>query len=316
MMRAQSKAMKKDPKSHKKTLVLITGPTAVGKTDVSIRIASHLNTHILSADARQFYRELNIGTASPSPAELSQVPHHFIGHLSLHDYYNVSRFEQDALKKLGDLFQKQNDVVLTGGSGLYIDTLLHGIDDLPDADDNVRKEVKRFYDREGLQGLRRWLKQSDPEYYDVVDQANPKRMMRALEIYLATGKKYSSLRKNQPRERPFKTIKILLNRPREELFDRINRRTETMIEDGLVEEAWQLFGYRKYNALNTVGYKEIYSWLSNKWNLSKAVEKIKTNTRRYAKRQLTWFKRYDDARWFHPDETDQMLSWIEDKTGS
>ncbi len=300
--------------SKKHTLVLITGPTAVGKTSVSIRIAKELNTHILSADARQFYRELSIGTASPSQKELNEVPHHLIGHLSLHDYYNVSMYERDALAKLETLFQHHHTVILTGGSGLYIDTLMHGIDDIPDVGSDIRKEVQCFYAREGLQGLRRWLKQTDPQYYDLVDKANPNRMMRAMEIFLTTGKKFSALRKSSKRERPFNTIKIILDRPREELFDRINRRTLQMVEDGLVEEAWQLFGFRNYNALNTVGYKEIYAWLSNKWSLSEAIEKIKTNTRRYAKRQLTWFRRYDDAHWCHPDEKEKILGLIVDKT--
>ncbi len=300
----------KDLTIHKPTLVLITGPTAVGKTAASIRIADHLKTEILSADARQFYRELNIGTARPTNEELEQVPHHLVGHLSLHDYYNVSMFERDALATLNNLFEKHDTVLLTGGSGLYIDTLLHGIDDLPDADAGARQEVKNFFAREGLPGLRRWLKQADPLYYEKADTANPKRMMRALEIYLATGQQYSSLRKNVNRERAFHTIKIILNRPRQELFDRINRRTSHMIEEGLVEEAWELFCFRHHNALNTVGYKEIFAWLSNRYRLSDAVEKIRTHTRRYAKRQLTWFKRYEDAYWFHPEELDNMLTCI------
>ncbi len=311
MMRVWIKTMKNQT-TDKPLLLVITGPTAVGKTSVSIHIASKLHSQIVSADARQFYRELKIGTASPTAHELNKVPHHFIGHLSIHDTYNVARYADDALKLLNKLFQKHPVVVLTGGSGLYIDTLIHGIDDLPDPDPMARKEVKAFFEREGTEGLRRWLRQTDPLYYEMVDTANPNRMMRALETFLTTGQTFSSLRQNIGCDRAFRTLKIVLNRPREVLFDRINQRTSGMVKDGLVEEAWSLFAHRHCNALNTVGYKEIYAWLANQWNLPMAVEKIKTNTRRYAKRQLTWFKRYDDAYWFHPDELDEMLLLIKE----
>jgi tRNA dimethylallyltransferase len=285
-----------------KTLVVLTGPTAVGKTDVSIELALRLQTEIISADARQFYRELQIGTASPGLAALQTVPHHFISHLSIHDYYNVSLFEQQALKKLDELFASKDFVVLTGGSGLYIDTLCHGIDMLPDPDARARQSVRMVYDQEGLTGLRMWLKRIDPLYYDQVDLTNPNRMMRGIEVYLMSGIPFSEWRKKQIRKRPFAIKKVVLYRPREELFARINKRVYQMLDQGLVEEALHLYPFRQLNALNTVGYKEIYDWLANKVTLHAAMEKIQTNTRRYAKRQLTWFKRYEDATWFLPEE--------------
>ncbi len=301
------------PHSHKPLLVLITGPTAVGKTAVSTRVAQELQTHIISADARQFYKELQIGTAAPTKAELESAPHHFIGHLSIHDNYNAARYASDALNLLHKLFADHPVVVLTGGSGLYIDTLLYGIDDLPDPDPAARQEVKNIHDRQGVEGLRRWLRQVDPQYYDVVDRANPNRMMRAIETFLTTGEKFSALRRNKEVARPFDTLKIILDRPREELFARINARTAQMIRDGLIEEAWAFFAHRRLNALNTVGYKEVYAWLSGVWPLATAVEKIQTHTRRYAKRQMTWFKRYDDAQWLHPEACDEILTRIREK---
>ncbi len=301
------------PHEHKPLLVLITGPTAVGKTALTINLARELQTHIISADARQFYKELKIGTAAPTKVELQSVPHHFIGHLSLHDSYNAARYASDALELLDELFVIHPVVILTGGSGLYIDTLLYGIADLPDPDPTARQEVKNIYARQGLEGLRRWLRNVDPQYYDVVDRANPNRMMRAIETFLTTGERFSSLRKNTVADRPFDTLKIILDRPRQELFNRINSRTSQMIRDGLAEEAWRLFPHRHTNALNTVGYKEIYAWLSGVWPLSTAVEKIKTHTRRYAKRQITWFTRYDDAHRFHPQAADEILACIREQ---
>ncbi len=298
---------------HKPLLVLITGPTAVGKTALTICLARDLQTHIISADARQFYKELKIGTAPPTKVDLESVPHHFIGHLSIRDDYNVARYACDALDLLHELFVSKPVVIVTGGSGLYIDTLLHGIDDLPDPDPTARQEVKSIYALQGLEGLRRWLRQVDPQYYDLVDRANPNRMMRAIETFLTTGEKFSSLRQNSAADRSFDTLKIILDRPRQELFARINSRTSQMIRDGLVEEAWEFFSHRHTNALNTVGYKEIYAWLSGVWPLSNAVEKIKTHTRRYAKRQITWFKRYDDAYWFHPEAFDEIRTCIREK---
>lgn len=294
-----------------KTLLVVTGPTAVGKTEISTQVAKSLDTHILSADARQFYRELKIGTAFPDDSTLAAVPHHFTGHLSIGDYYNVSMFEQEALKLLDGLFSKHDYVVLTGGSGMYLDTLCHGIDDMPDPDQLVRQQTLDLYQKEGINGLRHMLRQLDPGYYEMVDKANPKRLMRGIEVYLATGKTFSSYRQSTKKERPFRIRRMVLNRPRAELFERINTRVDMMIRDGLIEEALRFYRYRHLNALNTVGYKELYAWIANTWNLSTAIEKIKTNTRRYAKRQLTWFAGYSDAAWFHPDDFQQIMHWIE-----
>ncbi len=294
-----------------KTLLLITGPTAVGKTEASIRIAEKLNTGIISADARQFYRELKIGTAAPTPSELARAKHYLTGHLSIFDYYNVSLFEQEALAALDAIFSKSDFAILTGGSGLYIDTLCRGIDNMPDARPDVRNMVKNIYKSEGLEGLRNLLEKSDPEYFYEVDKANPNRMMRGLEVFYTTGEKFSDLRKKTSIQRPFQIKKIILNRARYELNERINLRTRLMVRDGLIEEAIRFFPVRHLNALNTVGYKELFAWLQNHGSLDTAIEKICTNTRRYAKRQLTWFKRYDDAKWFLPEEENKILSYIQ-----
>ncbi len=295
-----------------KTLIVITGPTAVGKTSISIEVAKELNTEIISADARQFYRELKIGTAAPSEEELNKIKHHFIGRLSIEQYYNAYIFENEALKVIDDLFASKDYVVLTGGSGLYIDAVCKGIDYIPDVSAKTRSEVKEIYHEGGLAELRKILQRIDPDYHAKVDLANPKRIMRAIEIYMETGRKLSQFHaESTSKQRPFKIINFILNRPREELFDRINKRACEMIKMGLVEEAWRMFKYRHYNALNTVGYKELFAFFRNVYPLSLAVEKIKTNTRRYAKRQLTWFKKYDDAIWLHPTEKEKIIKTIE-----
>lgn len=293
-----------------KTLVVLTGPTGVGKTSLSIKLAGHLQTEIVSADARQFYRELRIGTAAPSPEEMAAVKHHFVGHLSIHDDYNVSRYEQEALETIDQLFQDHSFVVVTGGSGLYIDALCRGFDDLPGAEPAIREQVDQVYRREGIDSLRLWLKQIDPEFYLRVDLANPNRMKRAIEIFLQSGQKFSSLRTNTPRTRPFKIKKIILDRPREILFDRINQRVEEMVTEGLIEEALYFFRFRHLNALNTVGYKELFAWLSGEYPLHEAITRIKTNSRRFAKRQVTWFRRYPEARWMDPDDLDAILDYV------
>ena len=295
------------------TLLVITGPTAVGKTALSISLAKALGTHILSADARQFYRELQVGTATPDSAQRAQVPHHFVGHLSIHDYYNVSLYEKQALDLLGKLFKQHEYIILTGGSGLYIDTLCFGIDDLPPVSPAIRKKVQSLHAQEGLTGLREQLKALDPIYYGEVDRDNPKRLMRALEVCWSTGKPYSGLRQKRKVDRPFHIKRLVLDRPRHELFERISKRVNQMLHMGLVEEALSLFPCRHLNALNTVGYKELFAWLAGEWTLHQALEKINTNTRRYAKRQLTWFKRYDDAVFFHPDQEDEVFAWLEKK---
>jgi len=297
-------------KAKNKTLVIITGPTAVGKTETSIKIAQQLDTEIISADARQFYHELKIGTAAPTPDELASVKHHLAGHISIYDYYNASMFENQALRLINDLFTKKDYVLVSGGSGLYLDALCYGIDELPDIEPNIRQKTKQLYEKQGLEGLRAFLRLNDPEYYAQVDIANPNRMMRGIEIFLATGQKFSLLRKKTPAQRTFQIKKVILNRPRKDLFERINLRTHKMVEEGIIEEAIRFFPQKHLNALNTVGYKELFHWLENRMSLPDALEKIRTNTRRYARRQLTWFKKYDDAQWFLPSETKAILDYI------
>lgn len=282
-------------------LIIIIGPTAVGKTTFAIEMAKVLRTEIISCDSRQMYREMRIGTAVPTAEELAAAPHHFIGNLSIHDYYNVSMFEQECLQLLDKLFVKYPTVVMTGGSGLYIDALCKGIDDFPTVDPEIRQIVTDCFNTEGIEYLRRQLKLLDPTHYAKVDLRNHKRIMKAIEVSLQTGKPYSSFLRSQERKRPFEMEKIVLNRPREELFDRINQRTTLMMKEGLLEEAKSLYPYRHLNALNTVGYKELFAYMDGHFNLDTAVELIRRNTRRYAKRQLTWFARDNETVWRHPD---------------
>jgi tRNA dimethylallyltransferase len=303
----------KPTKNPPPTLIVLIGPTAIGKTKTAIELARYFHTEIISADSRQFYRELKIGTASPSQEELAGARHHFIGQLAIEDYYNVSRYEEDVLNLLPMLFAKHNLAILTGGSGLYIDAICKGIDQLPDPDDKLRAEIKSWHTEKGLEFLQNKLEELDPEYFAIVDKANPKRLMRALEVCISTGKTYTSLRKNQPKTRGFNTIKIGLNRPRKELFERISLRVDQMIADGLVEEVKSLVKLRNHNALNTVGYKEIFEFFDGKITLERAIENIKTNTRRYAKRQLTWFKRDEEIKWFLPGEPMEIIGFIESK---
>jgi len=283
-------------------LIVITGPTAVGKTNVAIEMAKALHTEIVSCDSRQMYCEMRIGTAVPSAEELEEVPHHFIGNLSIHDYYNVSMFEQECLKLLDKLFLKYPIVIMTGGSGLYINALCKGIDDFPAVDPEIRKLVTGWFETEGVEYLRRQLKMLDPEHYAKVDLRNHKRIMKAIEVSLQTGKPYSSFLTAHECKRPFDIEKIVLNRPREELFERINSRTTVMMEEGLLEEAKALYPYRHLNALNTVGYKELFAYMDGQYDLDTAVDMIRRNTRRYAKRQLTWFARDKEMIWRNPDE--------------
>jgi tRNA dimethylallyltransferase len=298
---------------HPKHLVVITGPTAIGKTAVAIRIAKHFNTAILSADSRQFFKELKIGTAAPSSEELSMVKHYFIGHLSLDHYYNVSMFERDALALLSKLFQFNDVVVMTGGSGLYIDAVCEGIDDMPDIEISVRDWINEKFETEGIDFLHNRLAEADPEYFAVVDKNNPNRMKRALEVCVSTGKTFTSFRKMNLKPRNFNTIKIGLNISRQLLHKKIEQRVDAMIASGLLDEVIRLVPFRSLNALNTVGYKEIFDFLDEKITLEQAIEKIKTNTRRYARRQLTWLNRYDDITWFSPNDIDDMIRLIEEK---
>jgi tRNA dimethylallyltransferase len=290
------------------TLIVILGPTAIGKTALSIDVAKYFNAEIISADSRQFYKELKIGAAPPSSEELNTIKHYFIGNLSLQDYYNVSLYEKDVLNILESVFKNKNVIVMVGGSGLYIDAVCSGIDDLPNSDPEMRQTLKRTFEIEGIEALRFQLKLLDPEYYNMVDLANPKRLIRAIEVCLSTGETYSSLRTKPKQKRKFNIIKIGLNRKREELFDIINKRVDSMIEKGLVEEAKELYPYKSLNSLNTVGYKELFEYFDNKISLEKAIENIKTNTRRFAKRQLTWFLKDKEIRWIHPDDANHMIS--------
>ncbi|MCF8218828.1 MAG: tRNA (adenosine(37)-N6)-dimethylallyltransferase MiaA [Bacteroidales bacterium] len=294
-------------KTHK-TLIVITGPTASGKTDLSIDVARELGTEIISADSRQFYKEMKIGTAAPSQKQLDTVPHHFIGHLSIQDNYNVSRFEQDVLKKLDELFKHYDFVVLTGGSGLYIDAVCKGIDDMPDIPVHIREAVDENYSEFGIDYLRQYLQNHDPVYYEQVDKSNPNRMKRGVEVFEATGIPFSSFRKKENRERDFNIVKFGLLWERELLNERINQRTDLMMQKGLLDEVKALYPYRNCNALNTVGYKELFAFLDNKMSLNEAVEKIKTQTRRYAKRQMTWLRKDTSMRWV--DVWDDPLEYI------
>jgi tRNA dimethylallyltransferase len=291
-------------------LIVLTGPTAVGKTSLSIELATTLSVEILSADSRQFYQEMKIGTASPSAELLKLVPHHFISHLSIHDYYNVSRFESDALQRLDHLFETSSSAFLVGGSGLYINAVCHGIDELPDPDGALRQQLKHLYQNEGIKPLQDKLRELDPIYFEQVDQLNPKRLLRAIEVCLTTGVTFSSLRKNEPKPRKFRILKIGLQRDRKELNNRINSRVDQMMEEGLLEEVKELLPYRHLNALNTVGYKELFDHIDGKYSLGQAVDKIKTNTRRFAKRQMTWFRRDQEINWFHADDLQSIYQFI------
>ena len=296
--------------SSAKTLIVITGPTAVGKTALCLDIAQHFGIPIINADSRQIYKELKIGTASPTIEQMRRVPHYFVGSLSLHDYYSASLFEQQVLDILQREFEHSDYALLTGGSMMYIDAVCNGIDDIPTVDDATREALKARLSSEGLEPLVEELRRLDPEYYEIVDKQNPRRVVHGLEICLMTGKTYTSFRKREKKERPFRIVKIGLNRDREELYNRINQRVDQMMTDGLLDEAQRLYPMRHMNALNTVGYKEMFAYIEGTWTLEEAVERIKGNTRRYARKQLTWYKKDEQIRWFHPDEIEQIYSYI------
>jgi tRNA dimethylallyltransferase len=291
-----------------KTLVVITGPTAVGKTALTIELAQHYGIPIINADSRQIYRELKIGTAAPTDEQLQQAPHLFVGTKSIDDYYNASMYEQEVLSYIKE--SSSPIELLSGGSMMYIDAVCNGIDDIPTVRDDIREEMKRRYAEEGLEALCEELRQLDPEHYAIVDRQNYRRVIHALEICHQTGKTYTSFRTQQKKERPFRIVKIGLNREREELYNRINRRVDQMISDGLLEEVKSLVNKRDTNALNTVGYKELFDYLDGRWPLDEAVERIKGNTRRYARKQLTWYKRDEDMHWFHPDNIQEILNYL------
>lgn len=292
-----------------KTLYIVAGPTAVGKTRFAIELAQLLKTEILSADSRQFFKEMRIGTAVPSSKELAMVPHHFIQHLSIHQDYNVHRFEKDALGKINQLFAKFDDLVMVGGSGLYLNAVAFGIDDLPDPSVEIRAYLEKVQLEEGLDGLRKLLREKDPDFYELVDIHNPNRIKRALEVCLTTGKPYSSLRAGQAKERDFNIKWIGLLQDREQLYHKINRRVDIMIEEGLIEEVNSLSGLKHLNALNTVGYREFFQWMAGEQTYEWAVEKVKTNSRRYAKRQMTWFRKNKEIHWLDVEDLEEMASF-------
>jgi len=296
---------------NKKFLIVIAGPTAVGKTAFAVTAAQYFSTEIISADSRQFYKELSIGVARPSEAELSLVKHHFIASHSIHDYFTAGMYELSVIELLNRLFQNHDVIVLTGGSGLYIDAVCNGIDDLPDIDMDIRNKVLERYENEGIEPLVEDLKSIDPAYYQTADLANPKRIFKALEIFYMTGKPYSEFLTNPKKERNFNIIKIVLNKAREELYQQINQRVDMMMETGLLDEARNLYPLRKLNALNTVGYKELFEYFDNKITLKQAIDKIKQNTRHYAKRQITWFKRNNDYTWFDATNKELILQFLQ-----
>lgn len=297
-----------------KTLIVLLGPTAVGKTDISINIAQHLNCDIISADSRQFFREMKIGTARPSDDQLARVKHHFIAFLSVRDYYSSNRYEKDVLDLVSDLFQNNNVALMSGGSAMYIDSVCKGIDDIPDVDTAVREQLNRKYEEEGIRGLRIMLKILDPEYYRNVDLKNYKRIIRALEICETTGLPYSSFLKKQRRERDFNILKIGLERSREELYERINRRVDEMIVQGLENEVASLYEYKELNALNSVGYKEFFDYFNGRITKEKAIELIKRNTRRFAKRQITWWAKDKDISWFQADDIRGIIEFLDNNS--
>jgi len=296
-----------------KILLVLLGPTGVGKTDISLDIAVRFGAEIISSDSRQFYGEMAIGTAVPGEEQLKKVKHHFIKFLSVKDYYSASLFERDVLNLLPELFKKNNIVIIAGGSGMYIDAVCNGIDDIPDVDPLIREKYTGKFNEEGLESLRTSLKLLDPVHYEKVDLKNYKRIIRALEICETTGQPYSSFLKKVKRERNFRIIKIGLERPRYELYERINKRVDMMISEGLEEEAGSLYELKNLNALNTVGYKEFFDWFEKKISYEKAVELVKRNSRRYAKRQMTWWAKDKEIMWFNADQKQQIIEYIENE---
>lgn len=294
-------------------LIVIEGPTASGKTTIAIEIAKHFGTEIISADSRQFYGEIPIGTAAPTKAEQNEVFHHFVGSLSVIDDYNVYKFEHDVLNLLNTKLVDTPIVIMTGGSGLYIDAVCMGIDILPDIDESIRISTNELFEKKGLPALQEKLLQLDPVYYNQVDLNNPKRLLRAIEVCLQTGTPYSELRKNKPQQRNFNIIKIGIRIPRDILVERINNRVDEMMRNGWVEEAKSVYPHKQLNSLNTVGYKELFAFFENKLTLGQAVEKIKTNTRRYAKRQMTWFRKDKEIQWFDYEDIEDMVDFVERK---
>jgi len=297
-----------------KNLIIICGPTAVGKTKNSIDIAKYFQTEIISADARQIFGEINIGTAKPSFAELSEIKHHFIGTISIEDTYNAGIYEQQAIGVVEQLFTKKNYAVVCGGSGLYIKALCEGFDDLPQIHEALRNEILQLYKEEGITSLQNKLKALDPEYFKQIDIQNPRRLMRGIENCISSGKLHSELQKQKVSERNFKIIKIGFEMNRDELYKKINQRVDEMMASGLLKEVESLYLKRNLNALQTVGYSELFDFIDGKYNLDEAILKIKQHTRNYAKRQMTWFKKDDEIKWFHPSEVKEAITYIDSMT--
>ncbi|MBC8591986.1 tRNA (adenosine(37)-N6)-dimethylallyltransferase MiaA [Oscillospiraceae bacterium N12] len=297
-------------------LIVLIGPTGVGKTELSLRIAEYFRTSIVSADSRQLYADLKIGTAAPTPEQLNRVPHHLVGTLKLTDYYSAARYEEEALGIIEKLFEQHETVVLTGGSMMYIDAICKGIDNIPTIDAETREMMLQRYESEGLETLCSELKLLDPEYYKIVDLKNPKRVIHALEICYMTGKTYTSFRTQKKKDRSFHIIKIGLTRDRNELYERINHRVDVMMDEGLLEEARAVYPYRTLNSLNTVGYKELFNYLDGSWELPFAIEKIKQNSRIYSRKQMTWFKRDEEIHWFHPDQETEIIEYCKEQLSS
>lgn len=297
-----------------KTLISIVGPTAIGKTSLSIALAKHFKTEIISADSRQFFKEMQIGTAAPTPYVLQEAPHHFIHHKSITDNYNVGTFETDALTKLEELYKKHHVIIMVGGSGLYVDAVTKGLDDFPKVDSTIRKSLTETFNKDGLLPLQKQLEVLDPKTYKMIAIDNPHRVMRALEICIGTGKPYSSFINKKKSNRPFQTISIGLTADRKIIYDRINQRVDNMMKDGLLDEAKSLYQHRNLNSLNTVGYKELFNYLNNEWSLEFAISEIKKNTRRFAKRQLTWFRKDETIEWFDFEcKLDTIIDYIDRK---
>jgi tRNA dimethylallyltransferase len=293
-----------------KTVIVIVGPTAIGKTAVSITIAKELNCPVLSADSRQFFKEMSIGTAKPSAEEMLGVPHYFINSHAISDEYNVGKFETESIALLEELFKSNDYAIVVGGSGLYIDALCKGFDELPEANKEIRERIDFILKSQGIEGLQELLKQLDPGYHNKVDLQNPQRLSRAIEVSLTTGKPYSQFRKGENKKRNFKIVKIGLNTSREKLYEHINQRVDVMMDAGLISEVKSLIPYKHLNALQTVGYKELFDYFENKIDLPTAINLIKQNTRHFAKRQLTWFRRDKDITWFEPNELQKILAFF------
>lgn len=291
-----------------KTLIIITGPTGVGKTEATLRIAEHFNVPVINADSRQIFSEIPIGTAAPTAQQQRRVPHYFVGNHHLEDYYSASLYEQDVLNLINS--QDTSISLLSGGSMLYIDAVCKGIDDIPTIRPEIREEMMRRLEIEGLEEMCNLLRNLDPEHWEIVDRKNPRRVLHALEICIQTGKTYTSFRSNTTKERPFNIIKIGLNRDRNELYDRINQRVLNMIDEGMIKEALHVYPKRTLNSLNTVGYKEMFEYLDGLTTLDEAIFKIQSNTRKYARKQLTWYKKDDDLQWFNPDNVEEILKYI------